>query len=337
MMNCFVTGASGFIGANLVHELVARGHRVRALLRPGCDERGLGGVNFERVEGEIGDRATLQKGMRGCDWCFHAAASYHLWLPNYVPMYAANVDGTRNVIEAAASAGCSRIVYTSTVGCIGLPNTVNGTVTPTDETTPVSEAEMNNDYKLSKWKAELIARELAARGAPVIIVNPSAPVGPRDVKPTPTGRIVADFLNRRMPAFVDTGLNWVHVRDVAVGHILAAEKGRIGERYILGNAAGNWTMIEALKVLAEITGLRAPKIQVPYVVALAAAHAGETLSRLTGKPPRAPLAGVRMAKHKMFFSPAKAIRELGLPQTPPKQALADAVDWFRANGHARQG
>ena len=337
MMKCFITGASGFIGANLVHELVARGHRVRALLRPGCDERGLGGAKFERVEGDIGDRAALLKGMRGCDWCFHAAASYHLWLPDYAPMYAANVDGTRNVIEAAASAGCSRIVHTSTVGCIGLPIAVNGVVTPTDETTPVSEAEMNNDYKLSKWKAELIARELAAGGAPVVIVNPSAPVGPRDVKPTPTGRIIADFLNRRMPAFVDTGLNWVHVRDVAVGHILAAEKGRVGERYILGNAGGNWTMIEALKVLEEITGLPAPKFQVPYVVALAAAHAGETLSRLTGKPPRAPLAGVRMAKHKMFFNPAKAIRELGLPQTPPKQALADAVEWFRANGYVRQG
>lgn len=334
-MKCFITGASGFIGANLVHELVARGHRVRALLRPGCDERGLSGADFERVQGDIGDRTALLKGMRGCDWCFHAAASYHLWLPDYAPMYAANVDGTRNVIEAAASAGCSRIVYTSTVGCIGLPNAVNGAVTPTDETTPVSEAEMNNDYKLSKWKAELIARELAAGAAPVVIVNPSAPVGPRDVKPTPTGRIVADFLNRRMPAFVDTGLNWVHVRDVAVGHILAAEKGRVGERYILGNAEGNWTMIEALKVLAEIAGLRAPKIQVPYVVALAAAHTGEILSHLTGKPPRAPLAGVRMAKHKMFFNPAKAIRELGLPQTPPKQALEDAVEWFRANEYVK--
>ena len=213
---------------------------------------------------------------------------------------------------------------------------MNGVVTPTDETTPVSEVEMNNNYKLSKWKAELIARELAARGAPVVMVNPSAPVGPRDGKPTPTGRIIVDFLNRRLPAFVDTGLNWVHVRDVAVGHILAAEKGRVGERYILGNAEGNWTMIEALKVLAEVAGLQAPRIQVPYFVALAAAHTGEILSHLTGKPPRAPLAGVRMAKHKMFFSPAKAIRELGLPQTPPKQALADAVEWFRIHGYVKR-
>jgi dihydroflavonol-4-reductase len=335
-MNCFVTGASGFIGANLVHELVARGHRVKALLRPGRYGRELEGADVERVEGDLGDRAALAPQMRGCEWCFHLAASYHLWLPDYAPMYAANVDGTRNVLEAAAEAGCARIVYTSTVGCIGLPRGRNGVVTPTDETTPVSESEMNNDYKLSKWKAELIARELAARGAPVVIVNPSAPVGPRDVKPTPTGRIIVDFLNRRLPAYVDTGLNWVHVRDVAVGHILAAEKGRVGERYILGNAEGNWTMIEALKVLAEISGLPAPKIQVPYVVALAAAHAGETLSHLTGKAPRAPLAGVRMAKHKMFFNPAKAIRELGLPQTPPKQALEHAVEWFRQHGYVRK-
>jgi dihydroflavonol-4-reductase len=335
-MNCFVTGASGFIGANLVHELVARGHRVKALFRRGGNLRELKGADFERAEGDLSDRAALVKGMRGCEWCFHAAASYHLWLPDYAPMYAANVDGTRNVLEAAAEAGCSRIVYTSTVGCIGLPNSQNGVVTPTDETTPVSEEEMDTDYKLSKWKAELIARELAAKGVPVVMVNPSAPVGPRDLKPTPTGRIIVDFLNRRMPAFVDTGLNWVHVHDVAVGHILAAEKGHVGERYILGNAKGNWTMIEALEVLAEISGVPAPKIQIPYIVALAAAHTGEILSHLTGKPPRAPLAGVRMAKHKMFFNPAKAIRELGLPQTPPKQALADAVEWFRANGHVKQ-
>jgi len=335
-MNCFVTGASGFIGANLVHELVARGHRVKTLVRPAGHRHELESAGIECFEADLGDRAGLARGMRGCEWCFHLAASYHLWLPDYAPMYAVNVGGTRNVLEAAAAAGCSRIVYTSTVGCIGLPNSENGVVTPTDETTPVSEEEMYTDYKLSKWKAELIARELAAKGVPVIIVNPSAPVGPRDVKPTPTGRIIVDFLNRRLPAFVDTGLNWVHVKDVAVGHILAAEKGRVGERYILGIAEGNWTMIEALKVLEEISGLPAPKIQVPYVVALAAAHTGEMLSHLTGKPPRAPLAGVRMAKHKMFFNPAKAIRELGLPQTPPKQALADAVEWFRTKGFVKQ-
>src|SRR5437899_4988285 len=298
-MRCFVTGASGFIGANLVHELLARGHHVRALLRPESDLRGLKGADFDSVKADVSNREKLVAAMRGCDWCFHLAASYHLWLRDYAPMYAANVQGTRNVIEAAVAAGCSRIVYTSTVGCIGLPKEVNGIVTPTDETTPVSEAQMSNHYKLSKWRAEVAARELAAKGAPVVIVNPSAPVGPRDVKPTPTGQVIVDFLNRKLPAYLDTGLNWVHVRDVAVGHILAAEKGRVGERYILGHAEGNWTMKEAFAVLEEITGVPAARMQIPYFVALAAARVDETFSSFTGKPPKAPLAGVRMAKYKM--------------------------------------
>lgn len=332
-MRCFVTGASGFIGANLVHELVARGHSVKALLRPGADVRGLRGADYEAVPGDLGDRTRLEAALRGCDWCFHVAASYHLWLRDYAPMFAANVDGTRHVLEAAWAAGCSRIVHTSTVGCIGLPREVDGRLTPTGETAPVSEAQMSNPYKLSKWRAEVVARELAGRGAPVVIVNPSAPVGPRDVKPTPTGQVIVDFLNRRMPAYLDTGLNWVHVRDVAVGHILAAEKGRLGERYILGHAEGNWTMKQALDVLAELTGLPAPRLRVPYGLALAAGHVNELLARVTGQPPKAPLAGVRMARYKMFFNPARAVRELGLPQTPPRQALADAVEWFRANGY----
>ena len=331
-MRCFVTGASGFIGANLVHELLSRGNRVKALLRSESDLRGLKGADFEVFNGDLSNREKLVAAMRGCDWCFHAAASYHLWLRDYAPMYAANVEGTRNLIEAAVATDCSRIVYTSTVGCIGLPQEVNGIVTPTDETTPVSEAQMSNHYKLSKWRAEVVARELAAKGAPVVIVNPSAPVGPRDVKPTPTGQVIVDFLNRKMPAYLDTGLNWVHVRDVAIGHVLAAEKGRIGERYILGHALGNWTMQRTFGVLEEISSVPAPKIRVPYFVALTAAHVNEAIARFTGKPPKAPLAGVRMAKYKMWFNPAKAIRELGLPQTPPTQALADAVAWFRANG-----
>lgn len=273
--------------------------------------------------------------MRACDWCFHVAASYRLWLRDYAPMYAANVEGTRHVIHAASAAGCSRIVHTSTVGCIGLPKAADGTVTPTDETAPVSEAQMSNPYKLSKWKAEEIARNLAKAGSPVIIVNPSAPIGPRDVKPTPTGKVIVDFLNRRMPAYLDTGLNWVHVRDVAIGHILAAEKGRLGERYILGNAEGNWTMKQTFSALEEITGLRAPRFCAPYRIALMAAHIDEALARMTGRPPKAPLAGVRMAKYKMFFNPAKAIRELGLPQTPPKQAFLDAIEWFKANGYVK--
>ena len=335
-MNCFVTGASGFLGANLLHELVARGHQVKALLRSTSDLRGLRGIEFESVEAGLNDRARLVKVMRGCDWCFHVAASYHLWLKDYQPMYAANVEGTRTVLLAAAEAGCARIVYTSTVGCIGLPRQSNGQVVPSDERSPASEAQMSNHYKRSKWQAEQAALELARQGVPVIIVNPSAPVGPRDVKPTPTGQVIVDFLNRAMPAYLETGLNWVHVRDVAVGHILAAEKGRIGERYILGNSDGNWTLREAFDVLEQVTGIPAPKFRVPYFVALSAAHADETLSRFSGKPPKAPLAGVRMAKYKMFFNPAKAIQELGLPQTPPRQALADAVEWFRANGYVKR-
>jgi len=334
-MNCFVTGASGFLGANLVHELVERRHHVKALLRSGSDLRGLKGAEFERVEGDLSDGQRLRQAMEGCDWCFHVAANYHLWLRDYAPMYATNVEGTRTVISAAAAAGCTRIVYTSTVGCIGLPQAVGGRLVPSDETATVSAAQLSNHYKRSKWQAEQVAIRLAREGLPVIIVNPSAPVGPRDVKPTPTGQVIVDFLNRAMPAYLDTGLNWVHARDVAAGHILAAQKGHIGERYILGHAEGNWTMAEAFKVLAELSGVPAPRMRLPHFVALAAAHAGEVLARFTGRPPRAPLAGVRMAKYKMFFNPAKAIRELGLPQTPPRQALAEAVEWFRANGYVK--
>ncbi len=335
-MRCFVTGASGFVGANLVHELAARGHQVRALLRPNADLRGLRGAAHETVAGDLTDSVeSLARAMRGCDWCFHVAASYALWLPDYTPMFRANVEGTRNVLQAAHRAGCSRIVYTSTVGCIGLPQpAADGAIVPTHESTPVAEAQMSNPYKLSKWRAEVVARELAAAGLPIVIVNPSAPIGPRDVKPTPTGQVIVDFLRRKMPAYLDTGLNWVHVRDVAVGHVLAAERGRIGERYILGNAVGNWTMKQALDELESITGIPAPRFRVPHPVALAAAHVDEWIARWTGKPPKAPLAGVRMAAYKMWFDPTKAIRELGLPQTPPRQALADAVEWFRSQGMA---
>jgi len=336
-MKCFVTGASGFIGANLVHELAARGHQVRALLRPSADLRGLEGVEFERVDGDITDPTACATAARGCDWCFHVAASYHLWLRDYAPMYAANVDGTRNVLQAAASAGCARIVHTSTVGCVGLPVSFRGvTAASSDESVSSKPSQFNNHYKISKFRAERIALQSAKNGVPVIVVNPSAPVGPLDVKPTPTGQVIVDFLNGRMPAYLDTGLNWVHVRDVAVGHILAAEKGRVGERYILGNAGGNWTMEQMFGVLQEITGVPAPKWRIPYGVAFLAALVDEAKSKFTRQPPRAPLAGVKMAAHKMFYNPAKAIRELGLPQTPPKQALAEAVEWFRSHGYVKK-
>jgi dihydroflavonol-4-reductase len=334
-MKCFVTGASGFIGSNLVHELLARKHRVKALVRPESDFRGLADVEVEYVTGDVSDRQLLRREIDGCDWCFHCAASYHLWLPDYKPMYLANVEGTFNVIEAAGHV-CQRIVYTSTVGCVGLPKEeVNGQIVPSTEADTIAKDDLTNDYKRSKWEAELVAVKFARAGLPVIIVNPTAPVGPRDAKPTPTGQIIVAFLNREMPAYLETGLNWVHVRDVAAGHILAAEKGTIGERYILGNKDGNWTMEETLRVLEEITGVPAPKMKIPHWVAMAAAHVDEGTSFFTRKPPKAPLAGVRMAKNKMWFNPAKAIRELGLPQTPPKQAFADAVEWFRKNGYVK--
>ncbi len=335
-MRCFVTGASGFVGSNLVHALNRQGHSVKGLLRQGSDRRGLAGAEFKPVHAELLDRAALAKAMKGCDWCFHVAASYHLWLPDYASMYAANVEGTRNVLLAAKDAGCKRIVYTSTVGCLALPQEEDGEVRAVDEseTAPATQV-ASNPYKHSKWLAEEIARGLAREGCPIVIVNPSAPVGPRDVKPTPTGKVILDFMNRAMPAYLDTGLNWVHVRDVAEGHILAASKGRIGERYILGHAEGNWTLKQALEALSEITGLPAPRFKAPYTLAWTAAVVGEVAARVTGKPPKAPLAGVRMARYKMFFDPSKAIRELGLPQTPPREALKAAVEWFRENGYLR--
>jgi dihydroflavonol-4-reductase len=334
-MICFVTGASGFLGANLVHELEAKGHAVKALLRKGSDTRGLDGAQYEYVEGDVSNRKFLTEAMRDCECCFHVAASYQLWMRDYRPMYAANVDGTRNVLQAATEAGCARIVYTSTVGCIGLPSSDAGEITPTNEECYASFDQMTNDYKRSKWQAEQVALELAEKGSPIVIVNPTAPIGPRDVKPTPTGKIIVDFLNRAMPGYVDTGLNWVHVRDVCQGHILAAEIGRVGERYILGHAEGNWTLQQAFKVLEELTGIPAPRMKIPYPVALAAAYVDEGIAKITGKPPKAPLAGVRMAKYKMFFDPSKAINELGLPQTPPEQALREAVEWFRENGYVK--
>ncbi len=335
-MKCFVTGATGFVGSNLVRELLARGHRVKALVRPESGLRALAGLNAVFVTGDIGDRELLKREMDGCDWCFHTAASYHLWLRDYKPMYETNVEGTRNVIQAASLAGCHRIVYTSTVGCIGLPDKVNGHVVPSTEANLVNDKELVNHYKRSKWEAEIIAAKFARDGVPVVIVNPSAPVGPGDVKPTPTGQVIVDFLNRALPAYLETGLNWVHVRDVAIGHVLAAEKGRVGERYILGHREGNLTMEQTLALLEEITGIPAPKIRIPHWVATATAHINERISFFTHKTPKAPLAGVRMARHKMWFNPSKAVRDLALPQTPVKQAFADAVEWFRANGYVKR-
>ena len=334
MRRSLVTGGTGFVGANLVRELLAEGDRVRVLARAGGGRRALEGCEVEIVEGDLLDPASVRRAVAGMERVYHVAADYRLWAPDPSALFRANVDGTRHVLEAAIQAGASRIVYTSTVGVLGIPKDGR----PGDEATPVSLADMVGPYKASKFVAEEVARELAARGAPVVIVNPSAPIGPWDVKPTPTGQMVVDFLRGKMVASLDTGLNVVHVRDVARGHILAAERGRIGERYVLGHT--NMTLLEIFRVLARLTGLPAPRFRVPYAVAWLAAAGMEGVARLTGRAPAVPLTAVRMARKRMFFSVDKAVRELGVPQTPAEQALGDAVDWFVARGYAaapRQG
>jgi dihydroflavonol-4-reductase len=328
MRRSLVTGGTGFVGANLVRQLLADGDRVRVLARVGGDRRALEGCDVEIVEGDLLDPASVRRAAAGMERVYHVAADYRLWAPDPSALFRANVDGTRHVLEAAVRAGASRIVYTSTVGVLGIPKDGR----PGDETTPVSLADMVGPYKASKFVAEEVARELAARGAPVVIVNPSAPIGPWDVKPTPTGQMVVDFLRGKMVASLDTGLNIAHVRDVARGHILAAERGRIGERYVLGHV--NMTLLEIFRALARLTGLPAPRFRVPYAVAWLAAAGMEGVARLTGRAPAVPLTAVRMARKRMFFSVDKAVRELGLPQTPAERALSDAVDWFVARGYA---
>ena len=335
-MKCFVTGATGFVGSNLVHELVTRGHRVRALVRAGADDRALLGVKCEQVTGDILDRTLLERELAGCNWCFHVAADYRLWRRNYAPMYQANVEGTRNVLAAAGKACCDRIVFTSTAACIGHAKKVGGKIVPATESDLATAADLAGDYVRSKFLAEGVAMELFRKQAlPVVIVNPTMPVGPGDAKPTPTGKLILDFLARRLPAYLDTGLNWVHIRDVVAGHILAAEKGTLGQRYILGNKDGNWTMPQTFAALKELTGIAGPQKKIPHWLAVRVAEVGEMIASVTGRPPRVPMAGVKLAAHKMWFNPARAIRELGLPQTPPPQAFADAITWFRANGMAK--
>lgn len=333
---CFVTGATGFVGANLVSELNQQGVHVKALIRSGANLKALEGLDYEPVTGTLSDLEALKSGMQGCDRVYHVAAGYSLWAADYGPMYAANVQGSRDVCETAWRMGVERIVYTSTVGCIGLPSRrdESGKWVPSNETATTTEQQMSNHYKRSKWLGEQEALWLAKEGAPIVIVNPSAPIGPRDSKPTPTGQVIVDFLRRALPAYLETGLNWVHVSDVAKGHILAAEKGIPGERYILGNREGNWTMKETLQTLSEITGIPAPKFRSPYWLAWMAGCFSEGLSKITKRPPKAPLGGVKMAKYMMYFDPSKAIEQLGLPQTDPRIALEDAVQWYIDHGYA---
>jgi dihydroflavonol-4-reductase len=327
-MDALVTGGTGFVGANVVRELLAEEATVRVLARPGGDRRALAGLPVEVVDGDLLDPASLRRAVRGVETVFHVAADYRLWVPDSRVLYRTNVDGTRAMLEAATSAGARRIVYTSTVGALGIPR--DGA--PGTEDTSVSLADMIGPYKASKFLAEEVARESARAGAPVVIVNPSAPVGPWDVKPTPTGQMIVDFMRGRMFACLDTGLNVVHVRDVARGHLLAAQKGRVGEKYILGHA--NLSLREIFGVLAAITGRRPPRLTIPYAVAWLGAACMEGGARLAGRVPQVPLTAVRMARKRMFFDPAKAVRELGLPQTDVRQALGDAVEWFREHRYA---
>jgi dihydroflavonol-4-reductase len=318
-----VTGASGFLGWHVARLLLEQGHRVRALCRPASQVREL---DVERVTGDLRDPASLSRAVEGCELVFHVAADYRLWSKRPLDLYASNVDGTRNLLEAAEKSRVERIVYTSTVGCIGMPQGSLG-----DETTPVSIDNMTGHYKRSKWLAEQVAIEKARAGLPVVIVNPTAPIGDHDWKPTPTGKIIVDFLCDKLPAFVDTGLNLVDARDTAVGHLLAAERGRPGERYILG--CENLSLEQILARLAAIANKPAPKTKVPYALAYAAGVATTTWASLTGHEPIAPLEGVKMARKKMWVTHEKAARELGFSPGPVDCALRRAVDWFRANGY----
>jgi len=327
-MKTFVTGATGFIGASIVRELLKDGREVRALVRAGSDTSNLAGLDVEFQRGDLRDHASLLQGLKGCDVLYHAAADYRLWTRDPSEMYRVNVDGTVAILGAALENGLSRVVYTSSVGTLGNP----GDGRPGTETTPVTLTDMVGHYKKSKFLAELEAEKFVSKGLPLVIVNPSTPVGPLDIKPTPTGKIIFDFLNRKMPAYLDTGLNIIAVEDCARGHIMAERKGRIGEKYILGNT--NLTLRDIFGLLEEITGLSAPRIRLPYTPILLAAYVNEGIARLTGKEPLIPLAGVQMAAKFMYFDSSRAVQELGLPQSAPKDALQRAVDWFRMNNYA---
>lgn len=326
-MKTFITGATGFIGASIVRELLKDGREVRALVRKGSDTANLNGLDVELWQGDLRDHAGLGQGLKGCDVLYHAAADYRLWTRDPAEMYRINVDGTAAILEAALDNGLSRVVYTSSVGTLGNP----GDGTPGSEDTPVGLDDMVGHYKKSKFLAEREAEKFIGRGLPLVIVNPSTPVGPLDIKPTPTGRIIVDFLNRKMPAYLDTGLNIIAVEDCARGHILAEQKGTIGRKYILGNT--NLTLREIFEILAEITGLPAPRVRLPYTPILLAAYINEGLSKITGREPLIPLAGVQMAAKFMYFDSSRAVRDLGLPQTPVAEALQRAVEWFRQNGY----
>jgi dihydroflavonol-4-reductase len=327
-VNTLVTGGTGFVGSHLVRVLLERGKQVRCLVRSTSRLDNLNDLSVDFVTGDLRDLDSLRKATKGCNVVYHCAADYRLWCKDPNEMYQSNVEGSNNVMQAAFDAGVERVVYTSTVGCLGL----NDNGEPANEETPVTIEDMIGHYKKSKFLAEEKVREWARRGLPVVIVNPSTPVGELDIKPTPTGKIIVDFLRGKMFGYVETGMNLIDVRDCAEGHVLAAEKGRAGERYILG--ARNVTLKELFDILASVTDIASPKMKVPHWVA-------ETYARLENfwaigiarREPDVPFESVKLARHKMWFDASKAVRELGLPQNPIESALDRAVQWFQENGY----
>jgi dihydroflavonol-4-reductase len=329
-MTSLVTGASGFVGSHVARTLVERGEKVRVLVRPQSNLKTLEGVPVEKCYGDLRDPKTLRTAVEGADRVFHVAADYRLGASHPQEIYDSNVTGTRNLLEAARHAGVRRIIVTSSVATIAVDR---GDSLP-NEATDATLEEMIGHYKRSKFLAEKEALRAAGEGMPVVVVNPTTPVGPGDWKPTPTGRVIVDFLNGRIPAYVETGLNWVPVEDVALGHWIAAERGRVGERYILGGR--NMLLKEVLDALARISGRPSPRLRLPHAVAMAAGFADQFFSRILNRQPRIPLEGVRMARHKMFVDCSKAAEELGFKAGPVEAALERAVTWYEKNGYARK-
>ncbi len=328
-MLAFVTGATGFVGSHVARVLAEQGADLRLLVRSTSDLRNIEDLKAERMTGDLRDPAALKKAVSGCDAVFHVAADYRLWVRDPDEMYRSNVEGTRAILEAARESGVRRVVYTSSVATMGF----NSNGHPADESSPVSLANMIGHYKRSKFMAEEVAIEAGRSGMDVVVVNPTTPVGERDIKPTPTGRIVVDFLKKKFPAYVDTGLNLVDVTECARGHVAALEKGKSGERYILGGE--NLTLKQILDKLAIITGLPSPRIRVPYLVALATGVVDQVVTGyIRNREPRATIDAVRMGRKKMFVSSSKAERDLGWKNVPVDGALRRAVEWFQANGYS---
>jgi len=333
-MTSLVTGGTGFLGSHVARQLAARGERVRVLARPGNNRRALAEIPCEIVEGDLRDPASLEKAVAGVHRIFHVAADYRLWARDPREIYESNVTGTRNLLQAARRAGVGRFIYTSTVATLAVDRASLGGALP-NETIETTVDEMIGHYKKSKWLAENEVRSAAREGLPAVIVMPTTPVGPGDWKPTPTGKILLDFLTGKMPGYVHTGLNFVGVEEAAAGHLLVAEKGRIGERYLIGSQ--NLTLKQLLDALARISGLSAPRFRFPHALALLAAYFDTGVSRLRGRAPNIQIEGVKIARHMMFVDCSRAQREMGFAPAPVQAALERAVRWYVENGYIGAG